>query len=84
MAILQSQVAADYQGQIVYLCSAASPAPLRRVALLIAAPIAELLGIRFWYVAGGAACVLIAVIAAMIPAVIQIDANRDLVQTESG
>ena len=71
------QVAADYQGRLFTLLASIAGA-ITPVALLIAAPIAELLGIRFWYVAGGAACVLIAVVAATIPAVMQIDANRDL------
>lgn len=68
MAMLQSQVAADYQGRLFTLLGSIAGAATP-FALLLAAPVAELLGVRFWYVAGGAGCILIAVIAAAIPAV---------------
>lgn len=76
MAILQSQVAADYQGRLFTLLASIAGA-ITPIALLLAAPIAEILGVRFWYIAGGATCVMIAVIAAAIPAVIAIDAQRE-------
>lgn len=68
VAMLQSQVAADYQGRLFTLLGSIAGA-ITPFALLMAAPVAELLGIRFWYVAGGAACLLIAAIAATIPAI---------------
>lgn len=67
MAMLQSQVAADYQGRLFSLLGSIAGA-MTPLALLLAAPVAELLGIRFWYVAGGAACMLVAAVAATIPA----------------
>lgn len=76
MAILQSRVAADYQGRLFTLLGSIAGA-ITPFALLLAAPIAELLGIRFWYIAGGAVCILVAVIAAMIPAVTGMDAKPD-------
>jgi hypothetical protein len=42
-------------------------------ALLLAAPIAELFGIRFWYVAGGIACVLVAFVSAIVPAIAKME-----------
>lgn len=69
MAILQSQVAADYQGRLFTLLASIAGA-ITPISLLLAAPVAELLGIRFWYIAGGASCLLVAAVAAFIPAVI--------------
>ena len=76
MAILQSRVAADYQGRLFTLLGSIAGA-ITPIALLMAAPIAELFGIRFWYVAGGAVCVLVAIVAAMIPAVVHLDDDKD-------
>ena len=69
MAILQSQVPADYQGRLFTLLASIAGA-MTPLALLLAAPVAELFGIRFWYVAGGVSCLLVAAVAASIPAVI--------------
>ena len=68
MAMLQSQVAADYQGRLFTLLGSIAGA-MTPLALLLAAPVAELLGIRFWYVAGGVSCLLVAAVAALIPAI---------------
>lgn len=67
-AMLQSLVAADYQGRLFTLLASLAGA-ITPFALILAAPVAELFGIRFWYVAGGAVCVLITLIAACIPAI---------------
>ena len=74
MAMLQSQVAAEFQGRLFTLLGSIAGA-MTPFALLLAAPVAELLGIRFWYVAGGATCMLIAAIALAIPAVVGMDNN---------
>ena len=68
MATLQSQVAADYQGRLFTLLGSIAGA-MTPLALLLAAPVAELLGIRFWYAAAGASCLLVAAVTASIPAV---------------
>lgn len=59
MAILQSQVAANYQGRLFTLLGSIAGA-IMPLALLLAAPVAELFGIRFWYVVGGTCCLLLA------------------------
>jgi DHA3 family macrolide efflux protein-like MFS transporter len=69
MAILQSQVDANYQGRLFTLVGSIAGA-ITPLALLMAAPVAELFGIRFWYVAGGACCLLLAAAATFIPAII--------------
>lgn len=77
MAMLQSQVAADYQGRLFTLLGSIAGAATP-IALILAAPVAEFLGVRFWYIAGGAGCILIAVIAAAIPAITGMeDAQED-------
>lgn len=76
MAMLQSQVAADYQGRLFTLLGSIAGAATP-VALLLAAPVAELLGIRFWYIAGGVGCILIATIAAAIPAITGMEDNQE-------
>ena len=61
-AVIQATVAADHQGRVLSLMGslAALTAP---VGLILAAPVAELLGVRAWYLAGAAACALMAGIA---------------------
>jgi DHA3 family macrolide efflux protein-like MFS transporter len=77
MAILQARVAADYQGRLFTLVGSIAGA-ITPLSLLLAAPVAELLGIRFWYVAGGACCLLLAAMAAFIPAITGMeDSARD-------
>jgi DHA3 family macrolide efflux protein-like MFS transporter len=77
MAILQARVAADYQGRLFTLVGSIAGA-ITPLSLLLAAPVAELLGIRFWYVAGGACCLLLAATAAFIPAITGMeDSARD-------
>lgn len=68
MAILQARVAANYQGRLFTLVGSIAGA-ITPLALLLAAPVAELLGIRFWYVAGGVCCLLLAAIALFVPAI---------------
>jgi DHA3 family macrolide efflux protein-like MFS transporter len=55
-AIFQATIAPEFQGRVFTLIGslAACAAPL---GLIIAAPVAELLGVGTWYLAGGAACV---------------------------
>ena len=68
MAILQARVAANYQGRLFTLVGSIAGA-ITPLALLLAAPVAELLGIRFWYVAGGVCCLLLAAVALFVPAI---------------
>jgi DHA3 family macrolide efflux protein-like MFS transporter len=68
VAILQRRVAADYQGRLFTLLASIAGA-MTPFALLLAAPVAELLGIRFWYIAGGIGCITVALVSTMIPAI---------------
>ena len=68
MAILQSQVTPDYQGRVIALLTSVAGA-ITPFALFLAAPVAELLGIRIWFVAAGFSCLLVAAVVASIPAI---------------
>jgi DHA3 family macrolide efflux protein-like MFS transporter len=72
LAILQATVAAEYQGRVFTLygsiATAATP-----VGLLLAAPIAESLGVQTWFVAGGIMTLALAVVAFMVPAILRIE-----------
>lgn len=68
MAILQARVAADYQGRLFTLLASIAGA-MTPFALLLAAPIAEMFGIRFWYIAGGLACIVVAAVSALVPTI---------------
>jgi len=72
IAILQTRVAADYQGRLFTLLGSIAGA-MTPFALLLAAPVAELLGIRFWYIAGGIGCIAVALVSALIPAITRME-----------
>jgi DHA3 family macrolide efflux protein-like MFS transporter len=82
MAILQARVAADYQGRLFTLLASIAGA-MTPFALLMAAPIAELFGIRFWYIAGGLACIAVALVSAVVPAIAKMeDVEVDMGEAE--
>jgi DHA3 family macrolide efflux protein-like MFS transporter len=72
LAVLQATVAPEFQGRVftVYGSVAAIATPL---GLAAAAPVADVLGVRAWYAAGGVACVLMGVAGFLVPAVAQIE-----------
>jgi DHA3 family macrolide efflux protein-like MFS transporter len=67
-AIMQSRVPAEMQGRVMgataSICTAMMP-----LSMIIAAPVAELLGLRVWYWFGGSLVMLIGVAALFIPAI---------------
>jgi DHA3 family macrolide efflux protein-like MFS transporter len=71
-AVLQATVAPEYQGRVFTLIGslAGLTAP---VGLLLAAPVAEVLGVRAWYVAGAAACVVLGLAGFAMPALGRIE-----------
>jgi DHA3 family macrolide efflux protein-like MFS transporter len=68
-AVLQSTITPEMQGRVFTLIASLTTgiAPL---SLAIAGPLAEHFGVRFWYIAGGAVCVLMGSIALRIPKVV--------------
>ena len=74
-AILQSAIAPDLQGRVFSLIGAGATA-MMPLSLLIAGPVSDWLGVRVWYVFGGTICILTTVAALFIPAIINIEQNR--------
>ncbi len=62
----QATVAPEFQGRVftLYGSLASIAAP---VGLALAAPVADLLGVRIWYAAGGVACLLMGVGGFLVP-----------------
>jgi DHA3 family macrolide efflux protein-like MFS transporter len=71
-AILQTTIAADYQGRVFTLMGsiAGATAPL---GLLLAAPVAEVVGVRAWYLAGGLACIALGAAGFLLPSLMWIE-----------
>jgi DHA3 family macrolide efflux protein-like MFS transporter len=55
-AILQATIAPDYQGRVFALVASLAGA-IAPLGLIVAAPVAEIVGVGVWYLAGGIACV---------------------------
>ena len=71
-AIFQSTVEPDMQGRVFSLIGAGATA-MMPLSLLIAGPISDWLGVRVWFVFGGTVCILMAVAALFIPALMNIE-----------
>jgi MFS transporter, DHA3 family, macrolide efflux protein len=74
MAVMQTAVAPDMQGRVFSLIQSASMA-MMPLSLLIAGPIADKLGVRVWYVAGGVLCIAIGALAFAVPAIMHVEDN---------
>ena len=74
MAVMQTAVAPDMQGRVFSLIQSASLA-MMPLSLLIAGPIADKLGVRVWYVAGGLLCIVIGALAFAVPAIMHVEEN---------
>jgi len=74
-AILQSTVEPGMQGRVLSLIGAGATA-MSPLSLLVAGPVADALGVRTWYLIGGTACILAALAALFIPAVLKIEDNK--------
>ena len=75
-AIFQSSIAPDMQGRVFSLLGAGATA-MMPLGLLIAGPISDHFGIRFWFIFGGAVCILMTIIAIFIPAIMNIETNNN-------
>lgn len=80
MAIMQASVAPDMQGRVFSLLGAGATA-MMPLSLLIAGPISDKLGIRFWYVFGGSICILMTIAATFVPAIMNIENYHSDTQT---
>lgn len=75
LATLQSKVAPDMQGRVLSLLNtfATAMAPL---SLLVAGPLSDAVGVQVWYIAGGMACIALAAIGYLTPAVAHLEQGR--------
>jgi len=64
------------QGRVFSLLGAGATA-MMPIGLLIAGPLSDLVGIRFWFIFGGSVCVLMAVAATFNPAIMNIETNNE-------
>jgi MFS transporter, DHA3 family, macrolide efflux protein len=78
-AIFQSSIAPEVQGRVFSLLGAGSAA-MMPLGLLIAGPVADWLGVQFWYIIGGAICILTTIVASFIPAIMSIEQNQGSTQ----
>jgi len=74
-AVIQATVDADMQGRVLTLlgslCAMATP-----VSLLVAGPIADVLGIRFWYLVGGIITLLVGMLGFFLPTLYHFEEGR--------
>lgn len=74
-AILQSAVEPEMQGRVFTLVGSLGSA-MAPLGLIVAGPVADAIGVQSWYVIGGLACILMAVVGYSIPAVMNIEENH--------
>ncbi len=74
MALLQATVPPEIQGRIFTLVMAGSSA-MMPVGLAIAGPVADALGVPFWFIIGGLATAAMGGVGFLMPAVIQIESQ---------
>jgi DHA3 family macrolide efflux protein-like MFS transporter len=71
-AILQATIAADYQGRTFTLMGSLAGLTMP-LGLLLAAPIAEMVGVRAWYLAGGLTCIAMGIAGFFLPSLMRIE-----------
>ena len=79
-ALLQSIIRPDMQGRVMSLLVSGATA-ISPLGLLIAGPLSDALGIQVWFWAGGIICVLIGIAGFFIPAIMNIENNKEATPT---
>jgi len=74
IAVLQAMVAPDYQGRVFTLMGSIS-AGITPLGLVLAGPIAALIGVRMWYVIGGSVCLAMGLLAFFVRAIVNIEST---------
>lgn len=77
-AVLQATVDPAMQGRVFTLLSSFATA-MTPLGLLMAGPMADVLGVQSWYVVGGLLCAAMGVIGLFIPSVMKLEAGRPAV-----
>jgi DHA3 family macrolide efflux protein-like MFS transporter len=76
MAVLQAAVAPAMQGRVFTLLTSAAQA-MMPLGLAAAGPLADLIGVRLWFVVGGLMTLAAGVAGLFIPALVNIERERD-------
>jgi DHA3 family macrolide efflux protein-like MFS transporter len=74
-AVFQATVAPDYQGRVFTLMASVATA-MTPVGLLLAAPIADLAGVRTWYLAGGLVCAILGAATFLVRPILEMEGVR--------
>ena len=82
-ALLQSVVALDMQGRVFMIVGSFAQLAVP-IGLAIAGPVSDAAGVSAWFVIGGAACILMAVIGRFVPAIMQIEEQRSAQPAQQG
>lgn len=80
-AILQGTVDPSMQGRVMSLIGTGATA-MSPLSLLVAGPVADVFGIRTWYLIGGVSCILAALAALFIPAVMTIESTHPIIKSD--
>jgi DHA3 family macrolide efflux protein-like MFS transporter len=75
-AVLQARVAPEMQGRVFTVIQSAATA-MSPLSLAVAGPVADTLGVRVWYVAGGVVCALMGAAAFFVPAIVHLEDNHN-------
>ncbi|UCC65258.1 MAG: MFS transporter, partial [Anaerolineae bacterium] len=75
-AILQTTVAPEMQGRVFTLAGSLSQA-MMPLSLAVAGPVADVVGIRAWYVVGGAVFALMGAGSFFVPVVVNLEQNHN-------
>ncbi len=73
-AILQATVEPDMQGRVMSLLVSGAGA-MMPISLLLAGPLADVIGVRTWYIIGGVVCVAIAITCLFVRPIMDIEQN---------
>ena len=76
MAIFQSTVAPSMQGRVLTLVGSATAA-MMPLGLALAGPVADIIGVRTWFLIGGLITIIIGLAGFFIPSLVNIERDRD-------
>jgi DHA3 family macrolide efflux protein-like MFS transporter len=82
MAVLQVIVPADMQGRVFTLLQSAAGAMIP-LGLVIAGPLAEVLGVQIWFLVAGIAMAVMGIGALFVPAITRLDGIADQKSAEA-
>ena len=83
LATVQASVAPELQGRVFTVINSLVTA-MSPLGLAIAGPVVDALGTQVWFLLGGVACVLMGVGSFFVPAIVHLEAGRDIVVDGTG